>query len=486
MNTEKADGRAMQAGASRSSTTADLAAWLTELDAARLPGHVVERVKDLVLDHLGVALHGAELPWAKAVREQAVADGGPAQCALYAAGRVALRSAAFANATAAHAIELDDTHDESLSHPGAVVIPVALALAELHGAHGHETIAAIVAGYEAQGRIGACAGKSLYLGGFHPTSTSGTFGAAACAARLLGLGAHELVNAWGLALSMASGSMQFSEDPVGTMVKRIHAGLPAQSGILAAQLAARGYLAPSESIEGRYGFVRLFAGHGDFGRLNRSLGDPFEIERISVKLYACCRLFHALIDAIDECRRARDFASAEVRAVTVHGPAMLYAQHMEYAPDSVMSAQYSLPYAVASALLFDPRDPDVYGPDHYRRSDVLALARLVRAEHSPTLEALCPVKFPAAVRIELADGSSIERTVEDSRGTPVRPLDRADVLGKFDRLVGERLAPGARAALVDAVMDLDAPEGAKRLVERLAEPGLLRGEAARPSRAPSA
>lgn len=141
--------------------TAMLCASLASLQYERIPQRVTERAKDLVLDHLGVALHASPLPWSQMVREHVLAQGDRAESTVYGYGAAAPRNAALANATAAHGIELDDTHDASMSHPGAVVIPVALALAEARQLDGREVLAAIVAGYEAQCRAGAAATEAL-------------------------------------------------------------------------------------------------------------------------------------------------------------------------------------------------------------------------------------------------------------------------------------------------------------------------------------
>src|SRR5687767_3933794 len=268
--------------------TRELAAFLSTLDLDRVPARIVERTQDLVLDHLGGALHSAELPWSAIVRDYARAGGDRPESTLYGNGdRVGRRMAALANGTAAHGIELDDTHNESFSHPGTVVIPAALAVAEARAATGSEFLAAVVGGYEAQCRAGAAATAAMSQG-FHGTAVSGVFGAAAATALLLRQSAAELESAFGLAVSMASGVMQFTEDPEGSMVKRLHGGLPAHNGILAAELAAAGLRGPRGGIDGRYGFVRMFAHADDASRLTRDLGEAWEIDQISVKLYACC------------------------------------------------------------------------------------------------------------------------------------------------------------------------------------------------------
>lgn len=449
--------------------TSQLCSFLAGLEFGRIPQRVTERAKDLMLDHLAVAMHASTLPWSRIVREHVLAQGDRAESTVYGYSAALPRNAALANATAAHGIELDDTHDESLSHPGAVVIPVALALAESRVSSGRELLTAIVAGYEAQCRAGAAATESLLAHGFHPTAAAGVFGATAAAARLLGLGAAELESAFGLAASMASGVMQFTEDADGTMVKRLHAGIPAQNGILAAELASRGYRGPRGAIDGRYGFARVFArGEYNLERLTRGLGEAWEIDAVSIKLYACCRLFHSFIDAMRECRTNASWQAADVEAVRVLGPKAMYEGRMQNRPRSVMSAQYSIPYAVAATLMLDPRDPRSFSEETMVRADVLAMIDRVSPQHAPQLDSYFPARFPGGVCIRLKNGETVERTLIDSIGTPMRPLDRDGIKDKSRTLVAGLIEPVQQERIADAVFAIDRRDGVAQLM------GLLR------------
>ena len=184
------------------------------------------------------------------------------------------------------ALEFDDTHDESLSHPGAPVIATALAAGTATGAAGEAVIAAIIAGYEVMARAGMAAGAADVIEhGFHPTALFGGFGAATAAAKLYGLDATEMVQAWGLVLSAAGGSMQFSQDASGTTVKRLHAGYGAQHGTMAAEHARLGIAGPAQAFDGRYGLCALFGLNPQPELLEREAGGPFQIHRISLKPY---------------------------------------------------------------------------------------------------------------------------------------------------------------------------------------------------------
>ncbi|MEI9804714.1 MAG: MmgE/PrpD family protein [Pseudolabrys sp.] len=156
--------------------TAQLADFITGMTADNVPTSALRRAAELVVDHLAVSLHGLELPWSKIMAGYVEDEGGRPDATLYGAGRVPARMAALANGTIGHGIELDDTHDQSLNHPGAVVIPAALAVAEMTNASGRDLLTAIVAGYEAQTRAGASLNGDLILRGFHPTALGGVFG----------------------------------------------------------------------------------------------------------------------------------------------------------------------------------------------------------------------------------------------------------------------------------------------------------------------
>ena len=452
-----------------SSQTAKLSEFLSTLRLADAPARIVERAKDLVLDHLGVALHSASLPWSTIVRDYAAATGDQAESTIYGHGqRVGRRVAALANGTAAHGIELDDTHDESFSHPGTVVIPAALAVAEARRSTGAEFLAAVIAGYEAQCRAGAAANAAMSRG-FHGTAVSGVFGATAATASLLKSSAAQLESAFGLAVSMASGVMQFTEDPEGNMVKRLHGGLPSHNGILAAELAVAGLRGPHQGIDGRYGFVRMFGGADDASRVTLNLGKSWEIDKISVKLYACCRMFHAFIDAIQECRDDSGVKTEDIASAEIVGPQLLLEGRMQYRPRSVMSAQYSLPYAVAATLLLDPRDPRSFNEQNMVRADMLAVMDKVTGTADPELDRLLPAKYPGGVRFRMKDGRAVARTLFDSVGTPARPLDRAGITDKFRTLTTGIADARLQENIITTVRALEQDNGVARLTGLLRE-----------------
>ena len=195
-----------------------------------------------------------------------------------------------------------------------------------------------MAGYEATGRLGMIIGRALIERGAHPTATLGVFGAAAAAGQLAGLDDAQLGHAFGIAGSMAAGTMAFTEDPHGTMVKRLFGGLPAERGVLAVELARRGLTGPRGAIDGRYGVAAVLADTAFDVPLAAAPGG-YVVGDTSVKLYACCKNFHALIDAIAEVparglRRARGRAHRRLRAARDDRPAPRVAPGLDAWPRS--------------------------------------------------------------------------------------------------------------------------------------------------------
>ncbi len=430
--------------------TRALADRVGRIDGGALSQRDLDQIELLVIDHLGVCLQGARLPWGAGLADWARSCDGTGACPVVGTGlRVPARIAALVNATAAHGLEFDDTHDASVSHPGAVVIATALAVGAEERAHGRGIAAAIVAGYEAMARCGMATGADTVIErGFHPTALFGGFGAASTAARLRGMDRDALIAAWGLLLSMVSGSMQFSEESTGTTVKRLHAGYAAHNGVLATELAAHGLAGPSRALDGRYGLCRLFGKTPDLDHLEGE-GDGFAIHHISLKPYPCCRLFHAAIDALEEATGGFTCDPDEIAEIVVGGPAILVDQHMMRRPASMMAAQYALPYTLAAALVDDPRDPAAFAPERLGDPRRRALADRVEAVLDAEMEAAFPDHFGCRVTVRFRNGESACVRVLDSRGTPARPLTPAEVAAKFTTL----MAAAGRADDADRALD---------------------------------
>jgi 2-methylcitrate dehydratase PrpD len=420
-----------------------------------------EQLRRLILDLLGVSRIGATLPWTREMIAWAESFRGSGQAPVVGSNlTVAPSIAALVNGTAAHGYELDDTHDASMSHPGAVVIPAALAVAAQRGSSADDTLAAIACGYEAMARVGMAADAARVIHhGHHPTALFGPFGAAAAAARLMGLDEQGLARAWGHALSLAGGSMQFSDEPEGTTVKRVHAGYGAHNGVLAAEFAARGISAPARALDGKYGFMALYSKSPRMEELTVPLGAPLQIHVVSFKPYSCCRLFHSLIDGLREVSDDFELRPESIERIAVRGPGVLVDQHMMRRPTSVMAAQYSLPFVVGATLVYGPHRYDSYREDRLSDAGILSLADRVECKADTEIEAHYPAQMGTAVEITRVDGTRRSATVMNSRGTAANPLSTEALYAKAEGLVREiepRIDLGAaRGKLWDAATGRD-------------------------------
>jgi 2-methylcitrate dehydratase PrpD len=398
-----------------------------------------DQLRRLMLDCLGVSRVGATLSWTQSLIDWASRFRGSGSAPVVGTKlSVAPSIAALVNGTAAHGYELDDTHDASMSHPGAVVIPAALAVAAELGSSADDTLAAIACGYEAMARIGMAADAARVIhDGFHPTALFGPFGAAAAAGRLMGLDAHGLARAWGHALSLAGGSMQFADEAEGTTVKRLHAGYAAQNGVLAAEFAVRGIGAPARALDGKYGFLALFSKAPKVSELRVPSDGPLQIHLISFKPYSCCRLFHSLIDGLREVSDDFSLKPEAIARIDVRGPAVIFEQHMLRRPTSVMAAQYSLPFVIGATLVYGPHRYDSYREDKLADPSILSLADRVSGEADAEIEAHYPAQMGTAVELTRADGTRRRAKVMDSRGTAANPLSTDALYAKAEGLLRE-------------------------------------------------
>ncbi len=416
-------------------STIELAEELAAMKFEQLSKDDVEQIQRLILDYSAVTLCGSVQPWGRMLTKWARHNGTGKSTLIGSGSGASAPVAGMVNGTSAHGYELDDTHDKSMSHPGTVVISTALAVGNELSSSGQDILIAIVAGYEAMARIGMAANPlNIIEFGRHPTCLFGPFGAAATAAHLLGMDGSGLARAWGLVLSMASGANQFAFEPEGTMVKRMHGGIPSQNGITAAQLANLGVEGPVEALEGSFGFFHLFGIDPKPEMLHKSTNETYEVHNISIKPYACCRKFHSLIDALGDATDGFSIDPQAIDKITVKSPETAIGQHQMRRPDSVMAAQYSMPYIVGATLAYGPTRYDAFDIDYHDDKKILDIVDRVEAEHATELDAFVPEKFPNRVELLMRDGSSRSAVVMDSRGTPVHPLSTDGVLQKAQAL----------------------------------------------------
>lgn len=408
-----------------------LAEFVAGLRFADLPPEVIRAAKRHLTDAIGVSLGAAATgaggpvvdmvrSWAGAREAGVIGHDFGAPAAL----------AALVNGTLAHAHEFDDTHVESVIHPSAVVMPAAFAVGEEVGAGGRALITAAVAGYEVAARVGAAAPGRFHARGLYPTGVCGVFGAAASAGSLWGLGAGAIANAFGLAGSQASGLYASLTD--GSESKRFHAGWAAHGGVVAADLARRGFTGPATIFEGPHGFFDAFLGgeEPDRARVSRDLGTVWETLRIAIKPYPACHFLHALMDAATKPGvKWADIERVECAIPPAVIPIVAEPRTPRLHPATTTQAQFSLPFAVASAIVGGRDALDLFGEDARNDRRVLTLAERVHHIADPTLP--FPATYGGRVRMGTRSGRSIEIDELTNRGHPDRPLSDDELREKF-------------------------------------------------------
>jgi 2-methylcitrate dehydratase PrpD len=417
----------------------------------RLPDEVLDRGRYFLLDYLAVTLRGSGEESARCVQRmiQGMAPKSPATHRATVIGtsiRTLPGFAALANGTASHGIELDDTHSGGSIHLGTTMYSTALALAEiLPETTQEDLLAAVVAGYEAAARLAmAVQPKEHYALGFHPTQTCGVFGSAVTASKLLRLTPDQMLAAAGIGGSMAAGSMEFLAE--GAWTKRIHPGLAARNGMEAAWLAAEGFIGPRRILEGRDGFLHSYSRNPLPERLTAGLGDSYEILRTAVKPHACCRYMQGPIDAVLELARENGIRPEQILRIEI---AVLEAgwgivaepKEPKYDPQSVVDAQFSMPFGAAVALICGRAGLDQFTVEQVRSPQVREMMQKVVLVKDPRLEETFPREWPARVSIQLKDGRGFERFVRFPKGDPENPLGWDEMAAKFRSLATAVLSP---------------------------------------------
>jgi len=453
--------------------TRGIADFVAGLRYEDIPAEVIARIKLLILDSLGCAIFGAELPWSRILMETLESVDTSTGCTLWGTGRkLSAPHAALVNGTLVQSFELDDVHRVGVLHVGAVTLPGLLAVAEMRpGMSGREFLTAAVAGYEIGPRVGMCMGPEHIGQGWHSGATVGVFSAAAGAARGLKLSAEQTVHALGIAGTQSAGLMaaQF-----GAMVKRMHAGRSAQSGLYGALLAERGFTGIVDVFENTYGgFCSTFSRSTDryqLAELTAGLGERWETTRIALKFYSCVGSNHTTLDAIRKMQARHPFGEADVADILVHG-SQVTMDHVgwPYVPQGLTSAQLNLPYCVATLLL----DGDVF-VEQFTEAKVddaerIRVSRKVRVQEDKAITARGKAyRHMVRVEVTLADGTHLEETVEAPRGSEHSFASAEDVIGKFRKLAGSRIAAERVDRIIDGVLHAERLDDAAGLVALLA------------------
>jgi 2-methylcitrate dehydratase PrpD len=434
-----------------------LAAYVTAESFDKLPEATVRAARRAILDTLGVTLAGAVEPTAERVRamiehRRAGQEATIAGTAL----RGSVEDAALANGTASHALDYDDVQASLSGHPSAPILSAALALAEKQHASGAALLAAFVIGVEIESKLGRAVNPAHYEVGWHATSTLGTIGAAAAAAKLLGLSTGQTAHALAIAATMSSGI----KANFGTDCKPLHVGHAARCGLEAAALAQAGFTGNPRALEHVDGFGSTHGGSSkpQWDETTTGLGKPHEVADpgIGVKRYPACASTHQALDATlalaDE--HAIDPATVEKVECAVHymAPHQLIYDRAE----TGLQGKFSMPYCVSVALLERSVGLADFTDERARRADVQEFMPKVRMFVHPeqTTRECLPTRF-SEVTITLKDGRTVQRRISQAKGQPKNPLTDAELEAKFRDCAARVLPPDKVDALMAMLRKLE-------------------------------
>lgn len=452
-----------------------IATFCGDLRYEQVPASVIAEAKRHLLDALGIALAAAASREARRLEGAVRAIGAGSESTVIGFHEpLGAAWATLVNGALIHALEYDDTHTASVVHGSSVVVPAALASTERERRSGRELLTAIVAGWEALIRLGAAAPGAFQARGFQTTAVCGPFVSAAIASRLMGLSLAQTVDAIGIAGSQASGVFAFLDE--GSTVKALHPGWAAHAGFVAAHLAAGGMTGPSTIFESKHGFYHVYGGGSAaverLARETATLGSAWRLSEASLKLYPCCHYIHSFLECVELIRNESALTSEDIESVECwvpveEAPIICDPWERRLSPRTGYEAKFSLPYCIAVLLIEGRVNVATFDTDELSAA-ALALAK--RISYTPIEEGGFPARFPGRVRITLKSRPGpLERSVDDVRGSPVRPVSTDEVVAKFRSNALRRVSPAAADRVVERVMALEDLPAVGRLSRDLRE-----------------
>ena len=438
--------------------TEKLADYCAKARLEDIPQAVRERAKHVILDGIGCGLYGARLPWSEILIQTVAPWSTGGKSTVWGTDlRLPPDHAALLNGSFIQGFELDDAHSVGGLHECANVLPAVFSSTDLlDRVSGADLLTSIIVGFEVGPRVGICVGAAkILVRGWHGGAVVGIFGAAAGAGRLLGLSPQQMVHAFGIAGTQASGLMAAQ---YGSMVKRMHHGKSTQGGFIAAALAKNGYTGIEHIFEQRYGgWCSTLMGSldvCDLPQLTDGLGTRFEVERIKMKSYACNGSIHASLEAIKTIQKRRPFAAADVRAITAKCTKATF-EHVGWKYDpataSVTSAQMNLSFSVAALMVTGQVFVDQFTEEAIRSPKVVDFTRKVTAVHEPSFDGLGREhRHHTELTVEFMDGSKETETV-----VARMPVSNEMLLAKYDRLARETLSTDQADELKHHVLHIE-------------------------------
>ncbi len=420
--------------------TRRLSEFVAGLTFADLPAETIDKAKDLFLDWIGSALAGKDSKPVFALESFAKRMGpssGPSEI-LPSRTSSSPWFAALINGASSHVVEQDDLHNSSVFHPGTVVFPPVLAVAQAENKSGKELLLAAIAGYETGIRVGEFLGRSHYIV-FHTTGTAGTLASAAATAKLLGLDADGVQRALGSAGTQAAGLWEFLRDAADS--KQLHTGKACSDGLLAAYLAREGFTGAKHILEGPQGMAAGMSKDADPATLTNGLGSRWAITETSFKWHASCRHTHPAADALLELMKKENLSHEQIREVT----ARVYQAAIDVLgpvvnPQTIHQAKFSMGTVLALIAVYGKAGLMEFEGRALTDSRVAAFREKVRMVLDEEVDAAYPRRWIGKVEVRTVDGRRLAARVDLPKGDPGNALSRTELEEKAIRLAQFRRA----------------------------------------------
>ncbi len=449
--------------------TQALAGFITDIRFEDLSRETVDYTKMCVQDLLGVSIAGQGAP-AEKIWAAYYLSGGPqpAEASLWTPGfqRAEYHKAAAYNAACSHLLDLDDVHNASITHPGTITIPAAMAVAQRRGSSGPELISAIVGGYEAAARIGAAINPGAYWY-WHTTGVVGAFSSAAAAGKLLGLDGGQMLHAFGSAGTQAAGLWEFLED--GSMSKSLHTANAALCGIRAAELASLGFTGASRILEGRKGFLGALNPQADIGALTDGLvPGRYQIMSNSLKPYACCRHIHSAIHGIRLLAEEEPIDPERIVKITDYTYQVAKDTAGNPAPPTDYAYKFSIQYCLAAALLYGELLEDAFSREKTQNPAAQRLMKKVEVVVDPELQRAYeknPTRWAHTLEVRMDDGRALRKSVAYPPGDFQNPFTWEAANQKFLNITAGKLPKEQAGRLMENIRRLDCLEDVNLLFQ---------------------
>jgi 2-methylcitrate dehydratase PrpD len=433
--------------------TAKLSDYVAGEKPGQLPASIAQRAKIHILDTLGAIVSGSLIKPGQLIIEFVRSQGGNGHASVLATDiKTTAIHAALANGVMAHADETDDTHYPTVTHPGSIVLPAALAIGETEHCTGKEFIAAVVLGYDVLCRVSKTLDRRwMQERNIHAGSIAAGFGATAAAARLLKLPAQKVRYALAFAGTQACGLTTWRDDPEHIDKALCHSGIPARNGVSAALWSRGGMTATEDIFEGPNNLLNAYAETAHPEEITRDLGSRYEIMEAGIKVYPAGQPMQATLTGFFKLVQDHGLGYQDINKIVVRLPESqsqtINDRHM---PD--INCQYLLAVAMIDGKVDFQNSHDF---ERMHDPGVLDLKKRVQIHADADLTKIHPAVRAAIVEIFTADGRHLQTRVDRVPGAPYNPLSAGEAEAKSHSLIAPVLGEERAKAITETARSLE-------------------------------